>query len=644
MSLRDIAAAAGVKHAHIVDDAFDTIPGAGLADGAISTFLSSIDETQFNRMLEILGIPDGNEDLATARLRTADGAATLFGSKVEFGEFANLLFESFLAATQPEQDRLKPLLDYLAAEGIGISKFGRAYDAGAEPAPELLFVDLKLNENAIVLEEPIRVVQKAREMYPGTHPMVFLISAQDQTLDARRVEFRDRCTLFASQFECLSKGAIRDKRMLEQFLEHHIEAFPHVTRLGKHAKAWESAIESAKTTFLAGMRRMDIPDYFTLHNSAKADDVTLGTYVSELLLGYVANEIEGSSAVAEFAKDLDGWTLESVTRSRFSIEPTVAEIFSANVIFPPARLAADVSRGLGPPNGYLTFGDIYVPRSEAIGGKPKLAIAIITPDCDLVRPASLQSRKASVLLCEGVVEPFKPTTTLLGQSLGLDKVLLKIPADGPTYAIDWYKKRLSTWSYDKIDEMVKGSNSAWIQVGRLRVAYALQLQQAVLSDLGRVGTARTPVLYVPHGLMVCVPKGGKWIALTNSYSNDPSAGAVAIDRSIHKRHFVVSDMAIRHIMQELRKWLSKNAGEPAAALLTSLQMSDEAVRALMFPTIDVEGLSKASAPMFPLHSVAGLETSVVFAIQRDEDQLLNANREWNQTMGAVLLLRFVRLT
>lgn len=644
MSLRDIAAAAGVKHAHIVDDAFDTVPGAGLPDEAISTFLSSVADPQFNRVLEILGIPEGNEDLATARLRTAEGAATLFGHKDEFGEVATLLFDNFLAGTQPEQERLKPLLDYLAAEGIGVSKFGRTYEVTTQPAPELLFVDLKLNENTIVLEEPIRVVQKAREQYPDAHPMVFLISAQDQSLDARRVEFRDRCTLFSSQFECLSKGTLREKRTLEQFLEHHVEAFPHVARLGKHAKAWENAINGARITFLAGMRRMDIPDYFTLHNSAKADDVLLGTYASELLLGYVANEIEGSSAVAEFAKDLDGWKLENLTRSRFNIEPTVAEIFSANVICPPTRLAAEVARGLGPANGYLSLGDIFVAREEMTKGKPKLAVTIITPDCDLVRPGSLQSRRASVLLCEGVVEPFKPATTLLGQSQGLDKVLLNIPADGAMHAIDWYKKRLSTWSYDQIDNMVKSGSSKWVHIGRLRLAYALQLQQTVTSDLGRVGTARTPVPYIPHGLMICVPKAGKWIALTNTYSSNPSAGAVAIDRSMHKRRFVVSDTVIRRVMQELGKWLAKNAGEPAAAILTTLQASDDAVRALMFPTIDVETPEKASALMFPLQSIPGLETAVVLAIQRAEDDLLNMNRDWDQAKGPVLLIRFVRLS
>jgi len=639
---------AGITDVHIVDDAFDPVPGAGLEDLAIHTFFAAIDEGQFDAIAALLGVLGAGEEDVLSRLRTPEGAAALYEQRAEYGAPAELLFEDFSNATSPERNRLEPLIDFLRDLGIRCHKFGREYVLNGEPAPQVLFVDLKLNENQIILEEPIQVVRKMRANYPDAHPLVFLMSAQEQALKADRDTFRDRCELFSSQFEDLPKRTIAQPAALERFFEHHVDAYPRIVALQRHVGSWSTAMTTAQKKLEATLRQLDLADYFVLHNTASADGVRLGGYVTDLLLEYVAHQIEASENVGAFAKELDSWDVSKLTRSRFNIAPLVADIFAANVLHAVERLNWERELGLGPSNGFLSLGDVFFLRQEVANGPIKTATVVLQPACDLVRPGDIIYRQATILVCPGRVKPLTGATELITVD-GLDPVILRYPPrTASQHVIEWQKKRPFYWPYTELERLKKPETHEWVHVGRLRPLYALQLQRAVTADLSRVGTQRRPAPYVPHGVEVLVPKDGKWTTLL-TYANDPSAGAISDDKGDKNKTFILYDGVIREACERLQIWIDDNAGQAATAMLTRLLGCPEAIRALMYHKASTAPDVKKNT-VFPLARVAlpenqrgQLDNSVVLAVKRDEDKRYGSGQDLPAGERAVVVFRFVRI-
>lgn len=659
MSLQDLVREAGILHAHLVDDAFDKVPGAELRPESLQTFVSSLNTQQFDELAAVLGMPEGNEDEILQFLNTYDGSISLYSHRAKFGEAADLLFEDFIAGLEPEKNRLAPLIDFLQGLGIECHTFGRDYQVDSTPEPQMLFVDLKLNEREIRLDEPVRVVKTLKERYQGAHPLIFLMSSAPVALQADQEDFRDKCCLLITQFEILPKRTFASSDDLGLFLKHHIGVYSQLCQLQAHVASWEHALDSAKEKLKRTLYSLDLPDYFVLHrNTVALEQIPLGTYVSDLLLEYVSHEIESSPEVWSFARYLDDWKLSDLTRSRFNVAPVVGDIFSANVLHAFPRIAAESDRGRGPANGYLNLGDIFFRREEIEQSKIKTAWVVLSPACDLVRPSVLQKRKASILLCEGEVESLK-ASTIPKEVDGLHPVILRHPPEnGQQFIIWWQKKRPQIWRPEDLMGLENPAESQWTHVGRLRPLYALQLQHAVTSDLSRIGVQRPPDAYVPHGIEVLIAKANKWEMLVNTFRDDPTAGAISQNKGAQKLTFILSDVVVRETLSKLRNWVARNPEEPAADLLGRLPRCDGADRALMFHVHEIRDKdlakgddSKASEAIFPLHAIRlpegesqDIKESIVFAWQgREVDKHYGGGKQRLETAQGVLVFRYVRI-
>lgn len=648
MTLKEATIAAGIAHAHIVDDAFDVAPGAGLHDAAIHTFLAAIDGEQFDAAAVVLGIPGADEDKIVERLRTQGGAAALYAQKAPYGKAADQLFQDFANAVGPEKNLLTPLISALESLGIIVHKFGRDYELNGEPEPQILFVDLKLNEDKIRIEDPIGVVRKMRDRYPDAHPLVFLMSTQKSSLAADRDTFRDRAKLFSSQFEDIPKEKFERAQVLERFLEHHIRVYLRIVALQHHIESWGRAMAVAKDKLEATLRQLDLADYFVLGNTASADGVKLGGYVTDILLEYLAHQIEGAGEVGEFAKEMDSWNLKTLTRSRFSIAPIVADIFAANVLHSSDRLEWEKECGLGPSNGTLSMGDVFFLRTEVERGSIKTAAVVLQPACDLVRPDVLKARKATILMCHGDVTPLTPSTPMETMDT-LDPVILRYPARSELrHVLKWDKKRAFHWSYQELDGLKNSNQHDWVHVGRLRPLYALQLQRAITADASRVGTQRRPYPYIPHGVQLLVPKKGKW-QMVLDYGFDASAGAISDDKGDHKKTFILKDVLIRETFEKMEDWLAGNGAQPAAPTIQKILQCPEAIRALMYRPADTSPEVKEKI-VYPLAEVAlppehqeALKHAIVLAVQRNEDSHFASGRDLREGETAVMVFKFVKV-
>ena len=482
MTLQKILEEVGVKHAHIVDDAYDEAPGVPSDAGVLQTFVDSLNQDQLVRLYELLQLDQGAGDVLVATLGDSETLAKVFAARGEFGSQADVLFSEFLAEREAKQKQLAPLVEFLTSNGVKCHQFGASYPVENSEVPQLVFIDLRLREQGPVqVDDAVEAYKKLQRTHKLCQPFVFLMSTQGNNLSERRDEFRERAELFASQFEAMGKAVFDDTQELGAVLAQYLRVLPRLHQLHAHIDGLGNALQAAALNVQKSVRALDLADYFVLHqNTASIEKVGLGTYISDLLLDYVVHEVEGAKAVWDFAKDLDEWKLEDLPRSRFALTTAAAKIYTGNLLHSEVRLEGELERGLGPVDGYFYLGDIFFSAKELNEAKPALALAIATPACDLVRPEEL--RKRTIFLCEGKVKTITAASVPAADD-GIAAVVMAHPRDSSKrLLIKWNKKRLHTWHEKEMLDFAKPEECHWVRVGRLRPLYAIQLQHAITAD------------------------------------------------------------------------------------------------------------------------------------------------------------------
>lgn len=610
MSLLQIFAEVGVQHAHIIDDAYDTGPTVALAPGTAQAFVDAIEPADLDKVGAVLGVPASDGDVVEA-LNDHDNVAKLFQARDQFVPHADLLFGEFLSERDSKLKQIAPLVDFLKGNGVECRTFGSDYAVEGSDVPQIVFIDLRLRENGPVqVSDAVNAYKKLRQAHALCHPFVFLMSSLKTTLAERREEFRDLAGLFASQFESMEKEQFKDLQELEAILSQYIRVLPRLRAMHKHIEGVGEAVQAAAGKAQSALLALDLADYFVLHrNTVSIEKVGLGTYISDLLLDYLVHEVESKSQVWDFAKDLDEWKLEDLPRSRFALTPAAARIYSGNLLHANVRLERELERGLGPVQGYFYLGDIFFQAKELNEAKPAIALAVVTPACDLVRPEKLRER--TIFLCEGSVKSVTAASVPAGID-GLAAVVMPHPRDAAKQLlIKWNKKRLHTWHADDIAKFANAEGCIWVRVARLRPLYAIQLQHAITADLSRIGVQRPPNVLVPHGIEVFVRGDASWIQLDIDERDQATASALADSEDRESTVFVVADATVRRIRRKLQAWVDKNGQSKAVDLLRKLLALPDFEQRLMYlhhqvPQVPPEGSETIDITGYAMQSAQGL--------------------------------------
>lgn len=571
MSLKELLAERNITCAHIIDDAFDSSPTSPLTPEEIQTALDNIDDDALNSICSVLGLQPDDEDGVRKSLQGIDGTLVLYRQRTELAPAAaSALFDQFTIFAEGKLTQLKPLLELLNNAGIKCEVFGSDYNPKGSTAPHLVFVDLKLKEGIAGSprhEDAVEVCTKLKAEHPESRPFVFLMSSLPLALGQKREEFRKGAELFQSEFDDIDKATFANADELERILASYTKSLAQLATLRKSMEHVLSAVHQAGKNVMAELRALDLADYFVLyHNTAAVEKTQLGTYIVELLLEYLAHEVEGQSQVWDLAKVLDSLNVEALPRARFGITPAAAKLYSANMLHSEKMLLAEDDNKNGPANGHFFTGDIFFEAQSFNLPTPTRAFAIITPVCDLVRPDRLKGK--SILLCEGEVKDFEAGTYLIaGDELPI--VVMKNPRSSEKLiTIEWKKKKLHIWDDEDRANFADPQKCVYVRKGRLRPVFALQLQRAVTSDLSRVGTQKPPNALVPHRIRCLVSDGERWRQI---YADDKS-DAAALSRwdDEHRKKwlmYIISDPTLHKVMAALSTWLTKNQTVPGKATL-----------------------------------------------------------------------------
>lgn len=582
MSLTELFASVGVKNAHFIDDAFDLAPTKGLSQEDVQHFIDRIDIEALEKVGELIGVEGISDDVALEALQELEHTISIFNAREEFGEAGELLFSDFFNDRGGKQSDLETLITFLENSGVNSERFGVDNYQDCKYEPQLVFIDLRLRENGapITTADAVKVYKKTRKMYPACKPFVFLMSTLTTPLRNFRESFFLEAQIFASQFEAISKKNFRDEDEMRAVFTNYIRFMPELHRLHDRISFIESAITKAAVNVGNTLRSLDLPDYFVLfHNTAAIEKVGLGTYISDLLLEYLVNEVESSSELWDLAAELDGWNLQSLPRSRFGLTYAAGKIYSGNILHSNFRLESENARGLSTKEGYFYLGDVFFLKDEYASGNPKKAYVIATPACDLVRPEKLKER--TIFLCEGRVKKVTLATTPTGEG-GIPTTIISSPNDSlKQFSIDWNKKKLHTWHAEEMSKF-ETDESGYVRVGRLRPLYAIQLQHAITADLSRIGVQRAPNMLQPMGVGVCLSNGAKWIAVDSEDVSEPCAAAVADTEDGKQALYIISDSTVRRIRKKIKSWLDRNSTSPSAVILRKMVDAETFEERLMY--------------------------------------------------------------
>jgi hypothetical protein len=132
----------------------------------------------------------------------------------------------------------------------------------------------------------------------------------------------------------------------------------------------------------------------------------------------------------------------------------------------------------------LQFGDVLRWKNPETGANTDTVSLVVTPACDLTRDGV----ENALLLC-GTLKSLAPSEWSYGANE--TKTAIVIAGDDERFCIKWNLKKIHTHASTELKKWV--SEGAKLErFARLRTTYAIELQQKLLTDLGRIGQPANP--------------------------------------------------------------------------------------------------------------------------------------------------------
>ena len=487
---------AAVKHAVVVDDAFDEVPIASDLIIDHESWTQFFDDlTEVDRKL-IIDLFPKFETLRADELPSVDEfIAILWATREKLApQTIGPLFDRYILDKKADLAYLDTLLNSLSAVGISCSKAGRKFDEQALNA-DLIVIDLFLgpaqDEKAISLsiEGLLKVIQKRR-----SRPPLVVLMSRSSRLEEKHQEFRDKSALSECVFRFIMKSELGEPGRLTRLLTRLVGHYPDALKLAAFHEAWRLGVERATERTSALLRTLDIPDYAQIKQLLLGvEGEPLGSYLVDVFDLVLKHEIEREGAIIDGAIELNKIDSESYPPPYVAGSPDLQSLVFRSNFQNIERLR------LMPSNGSrVAFGDLLRRKKamtvvtpvpgQAVENKQKKPLAeidinevrvVLTPACDLQRKEA-----KGVLLLSGALHPLKP----VGWSYKDSPVRTPIVefANGERFWIKWNLKQIETITHDDLDATLLDDDGFSV-VARFRESHALELQQQLLASLGRVG-------------------------------------------------------------------------------------------------------------------------------------------------------------
>jgi hypothetical protein len=501
MSLKDLLGDRNITTALIVDDAYDQVPRAEDLEADNDSWANFIADIGEDHDALVQAFP-AFDSVGTNELQRSDAfVAAVWNAKDHLRpELWAILFSNYEQATRSDRSFLTKLEDGLKAVGLGTIASGRDIPEAGHTA-NIIFADLFLGaaQQAADIDrslERLKPLLVGREADP---PLVILMS-RSPLLEDKKAAFRDKAKLLGAMFRVYRKSDLIEGTNLERALERLALHRPDALRVAAFLESWRKGLGEASERFLTGVRRLDLSDYGQLREILLTfEGQPLGSYMLDVFDRVLAHEIEGDAETIRAAEELNSIDPSAYPAPHIAGSTDLQDLVYRTIWQNPKRLDVKTIVAAIP----VGFGDVLVkqailnPGQQANDAEPDALVAL-TPACELVRKED--GAKRILFLAGKLADLTSKTWTYKGGPLKTPIAVL--PGDRRMW-VRWDVRDYRTLLPAEATSLI-GHEGPYKIVLRLRENHALELQQRLLTHMGRVGlVAHMPATF-PVGVRAYV--------------------------------------------------------------------------------------------------------------------------------------------
>lgn len=487
-----------IKRVLIIDDAFDAIEVddyreevAAFADAVAA---SEHEESLLSELAKQGALPSrtgqgGPEQLTPAVIRSVSSTSltALYDATLP-KELGSLLDEHVFRALREKRAEVTRILEALKARGVEVETLGSTERLPSE-APDLVLLDyyLGITDDDTARKQAVERMAQFASTYAAANPFVVLMSSR--RLDAAtREKFRSESGWLAGLFDFVPKEDIARADALKKRVTLWEMALPNRRYILGFVRAVEESMSALGGKFMQRVRSLALEDYALLQRlELSADGQPLGEYMLWLfgsLLPHLA--FDDSALVRAARQDLDRVRFDHLLPTHWQPSRAVAECYrlavSSAALDPIAAHPLHTGTAAGLP--YLKTGDLLS------DGTSSYLWMVANAACDIAfAPGTTRDDpERYIALVRGELVELTPETT---QRMPEHQVCTPLfESKGKPYRIEW--------SVTKPHYVRHGEFERWRaelkleRSGRLRVAYALEVQQAFANNLVRIGMPVPP--------------------------------------------------------------------------------------------------------------------------------------------------------
>ncbi|MFC6654720.1 hypothetical protein ACFQEX_03855 [Roseibium salinum] len=524
------------------------------------------------------------------------------------------IFSDYQSSQEAMGSVLRQAEKRLKSFGLKVTTAGRDFARAAERA-DLILIDLYLGSqhSSDDMEQSIQGLRSAIEAQRKSPPAIILMSSHPNVV-AKRGKFRDEARVFASGFRAIRKADIDKEGRVDQMLFELAQHRQDSLKLTSFLETWREGIQRAMDATSHDIRRLDLEDIAQLQNLLLDDEQALrGSYMLDLVDRLLLHDIEADKPTIASAKKLN--TMDSDEHPPNTITETKdnLQLIQKTLYIHPSR------RDLDSPDGYpVAFGDIIALRDGAkappgsiFAGARTSVFAVMTPACDLLRDPPSAKR---VLLIEGECKPVDAVAYSPPMPGDADPRTIVLLHGKSKVGVAWKTKRLATLTKTVMENLI--AKDGVFVAGRLRSEYALELQQAMLSGVGRVGNMAPMPSNYPIVATVYYPDNERNFVPLNIKLNGMCVIGRASDKKVVRIGF---DSIQRHDFADALRSVVNNVNGRSRDRIRQC-LSPECINALFTEGFACD-IGKASSKHVPCKPRLGSETqqigTIVYASDAD---------------------------
>lgn len=609
--LTELLEQAQVRRALVVDDAYDQVPLASdlaLDVAELTHFFEDATDDDIATLREIY--PRYDETRADELQTSDEFVALLWQHRGRLRpELVDPLFQRYEIDTATDREHLTTLVQRLGTFGLTCETAGRRFQEKATTA-DLIVIDLYLGSTQGEADSTVSIESLTRVMADRQdRPPLVILMSRSPRLDDKREEFRDSVGLFESAFRIIRKAELADSGKLQRLLTRLAAHYADSLKLASFLCAWNEGLNQARKRTSRLIRTLDLADYAQIRQLLlSAESEPTGSYLVDVFDRVLQHEIESEAPIIDAAIELNALTSETYPPPYVAGSRDLQNLVHRSLFQHGERL-----RLRGAEGSRVAFGDLLRRKTVSPSFDASVAqktpsllndisgtdvLTVLTPACDLQHQLAKR-----VLLLAGALQPLQPA------DWSYEEKPLRTPvvelSDGRWW-IKWDLKHIETLSHAELAQILDAENGFEI-TARLREAHALELQQKLLSNLGRVGLIAPMPATFRMRVEAYLPDAKGGLVRLNIPALEQSDGVCYVGRAGQgDMRVVLCEGACEAICAAIESYdltlVQANAREAVTYLLRSGELLQTLEQGVSLPSPQAQGFKDIPSPSGALKS------------------------------------------